>query len=314
MGWRGIVVMLGTCAAACKSPSGTTCGEGTELVGAMCVVAAADAHPTADGDTTPDAPPTDGVTFQILAPTNIDADGHTPNEVLVVARSSDGSAAHVDVVLNTDRAGAGTFTPAALSLGDLGGTSTFVACNATTPGCTGPLTMFVALASAPTVPVAHVDVMLSPPPGVGSASYCLTGGNVLYLQGDDYILNGTATITSTGWSWTPEGTTETAHLQVSPIGTGQPWDLHFETKQLGVPMTPSTYLGAQLYVYAQPGHPGLQVFGNGHGCNTITGAFQIHEYAYDVPTKTVHALTASFEQHCEGNPNTVLVGCVHFAQ
>ena len=81
--------------------------------------------------------------------------------------------------------------------------------------------------------------------------------------------------------------------------------------QLGTALTPGVYEMAQRASFAQPGHPGIDIGGDGRGCNTITGRFQVKDYTRDA-TGVVSA-TISFEQHCEGGPS-VLNGCIHYAK
>ena len=131
-----LLVAAGACTTS-DTPPGLECGPGTILDGNTCVV--------------PDAglPPGPAPRYQIRAPIQIGADDETRVEVLVIATQPDGSPELADVVVNTDRPGAGTFTFPALSLGQLGATTYFVPCDQTLPGCLGPLTLTVALASAP---------------------------------------------------------------------------------------------------------------------------------------------------------------------
>jgi hypothetical protein len=66
------------------------------------------------------------------------------------------------------------------------------------------------------------------------------------------------------------------------------WQLRFAAPP-GEPLTPGTYTGAvRTFVAQGPGQPGLDVFGQGRGCNTVTGSFTV--------------LHATFEQHCNGDP------------
>lgn len=63
---------------------------------------------------------------------------------------------------------------------------------------------------------------------------------------------------------------------------------------------PGAYEGATRFPFQSIENPGLSFSGNGRGCNTLTGRFEVYDVAYDgggTPT----ALSASFEQHCEGN-------------
>ena len=48
------------------------------------------------------------------------------------------------------------------------------------------------------------------------------------------------------------------------------------------------------------GNPGLNLFGNGRGCSTITGTFTVANAVYG-PSGYVQTFDATFEQHCEGS-------------
>ncbi len=56
-----------------------------------------------------------------------------------------------------------------------------------------------------------------------------------------------------------------------------------------------------------PGHPGLDVSGDGRGCNTLCGSFQIHEL--EVNGTQLERLAATLEQNCECGTST-LRGCI----
>jgi len=62
----------------------------------------------------------------------------------------------------------------------------------------------------------------------------------------------------------------------------------------------TTYTGAQRASFAEPPHPGLDVYGDGRGCNTVSGSFTVLEYEKDAGTGDVTRFAATFEQHCEG--------------
>jgi len=76
----------------------------------------------------------------------------------------------------------------------------------------------------------------------------------------------------------------------------------------GEPLTPGTYEGARRF--GDAGTPGLDVGGNGRGCNQTTGRFVVHEIAYDL-RGDVAAFAADFEQHCEG-ADPALRGAIRF--
>src|SRR5436309_972844 len=65
----------------------------------------------------------------------------------------------------------------------------------------------------------------------------------------------------------------------------------------GEPLTPGTYEGARRF--GDAGTPGLDVEGNGRGCNQTTGRFVVYEIGFDL-RGDVAAFAADFEQHCEG--------------
>jgi hypothetical protein len=83
----------------------------------------------------------------------------------------------------------------------------------------------------------------------------------------------------------------------------------FSTAQVGA-MRPQVYDGAERAALESPGHPGLDIAGNGRGCTTLEGRFQV--VTVDVVNALVRDFTATFEQSCEGHP--LLRGCVHYEQ
>jgi hypothetical protein len=76
------------------------------------------------------------------------------------------------------------------------------------------------------------------------------------------------------------------------------WNLSFAAAD-GQPLTVGTYNGAVRWPFQGPGQPGLDVSGDGRGCNQLTGFFDVHELVLGGPD-TVVSFRATFEQHCEG--------------
>ena len=68
---------------------------------------------------------------------------------------------------------------------------------------------------------------------------------------------------------------------------------------IGQQLRPGRYDDAQRAAFRTGTHPGLDVSGNFHGCNTVTGFFVIHALTVDSHGQ-VTLLDADFEQHCEG--------------
>lgn len=73
------------------------------------------------------------------------------------------------------------------------------------------------------------------------------------------------------------------------------WTLTFAAPN-GAPLTPGTYPNALRFADATS--PGLDVNGDGRGCNSVTGTFQVLQATYG-PANTLVAFDAIFEQHCE---------------
>jgi hypothetical protein len=68
-------------------------------------------------------------------------------------------------------------------------------------------------------------------------------------------------------------------------------------------LAPGVYTNAQRYPF-YPASPALAVFGDGRGCNTVAGSFEIKEIVYGPggpgTAGSVLSFRATFEQHCEG--------------
>jgi len=69
-------------------------------------------------------------------------------------------------------------------------------------------------------------------------------------------------------------------------------------------LTPGVYSGAARFPFQTTAQPGLSVYGDGRGCNTSIGSFEVKEVVY-APGQagadgTVLSFRATFEQHCEG--------------
>jgi hypothetical protein len=58
------------------------------------------------------------------------------------------------------------------------------------------------------------------------------------------------------------------------------------------------YEGAQRFAFHSPTMPGLDVFGDGRGCNTLAGRFFLSDIAFNTDG-TIARLAIDFEQHCE---------------
>lgn len=82
---------------------------------------------------------------------------------------------------------------------------------------------------------------------------------------------------------------------------------YFGTNMLGIPIQPGVYglpgNTAQRSVFAQPGHPGLDISFQNRGSNTLTGNFTITDVSFYTDASNhlqIATFNASFEQHSEG--------------
>jgi hypothetical protein len=244
----------------------------------------------------------------------IGANGHTKREVFVFGTKRDGSYATDEVVLSVDRAAAGSIAATKLQLGPLGARTTFTPCAASAPGCVGPAKLVMARAANPTTAVASVDLSLVPATRPSTAAFCAGRHTTLHLDGNDYVRNSVLHITE--WAETntlldTPGRLLTIALTPTKITQGNFWSVHIQTPQPDVPISVGVYPNAAR-LGAMPGQPGLDVSGNTRGCNTITGAYEVHEVT--ITNGKLDAIVVSFEQHCEGDPATLLEGCVRYVK
>lgn len=68
----------------------------------------------------------------------------------------------------------------------------------------------------------------------------------------------------------------------------------------GQPLKVGSYENATRALVESGDQPGLELSGDGRGCNSVTGRFEIHALAVGANNR-VNRLFATFEQHCEGS-------------
>jgi hypothetical protein len=249
----------------------------------------------------PDAP---GAGYQVRAFSHISADGATPVTIAAFGTNSDGSFATDPIVFNTDRAGAGSFANPTATLGARGATATFVPCDSSVAGCTGAVGFTIALASAPTVPIAHIASELDAPPLIGSIEQCSGTQNVLYLEGSGFVYTGKLTVSDATFAMT--GGDAHAVITVTPTASlqGLPWSLLFDTVQLNTTLAPGAFQHAiSAPVVGKPELGFTSASPYSHCDFSTQGEFQIFDY------QAASHITASFRVWC--NPQTVVSGCIH---
>ena len=277
----------------CTPIAGPTCGTGTHEMSGACVA-----------DTGTPA-------FEVRVEPTIRADGFTNVAVRVFGTNGDGSPNRDPVVLSIDRATAGAIVSPAIILDELGGASNFVPCNGFTSSCIGPAKISVALASAPTVLLAHADIELAAPPAIGDPSPCAGSENILYFDGN-YIFSGPTTF-STGASFSASGADDRGMVQMG-IGNVN-WEVGFDTHQLGIPLLPTVFEHAVDSPLARAGQPGFWFQGStaGPAC-TPDSSFQILAFDHIANPDEITLLTATFAITCTNAPTKRLTGCVHYTQ
>lgn len=137
--------------------------------------------------------------------------------------------------------------------------------------------------------LAVVALMLAAPIASAESSLVFTG------DAGDYISQGQT------WSYT-DGVQATASSDLRMVSvsvwTDTWWNLELQAPA-GAQLVPGVYEGATRYPFNGSNEPGLSLSGDGRGCNTLTGRFQVHEAEYG-PYGYLIRFRASFEQHCEG--------------
>jgi hypothetical protein len=283
-----------------------TCGLGTMQEGSQCLPVQPEG---AGGDS-------GGAEYVVQIGTDtLGADGYSSVPVFVVGIDASGVTSTENVVLALERPGAGSLSKDSFKLGPNGSTVYFTPCSSSSPFCVGSQRITLRLASAPNTVIAKSrEFQLVAPTGIGSDSPCITGGNVVFFNGDvgEYVYAGQETITEATWS--AKASTSQVHISVNPTDSKQGlwWDFYFDSSKLANPVLDTqVYENAERWPFQETGHPGFDVSGDGRGCNTVSGKFQIEELKTD--GATLKSFTATFEHHCEGG-SAALRGCVHYSQ
>jgi hypothetical protein len=99
-------------------------------------------------------------------------------------------------------------------------------------------------------------------------------------------------------SWAGENNLVSVTMRTDAASTDY-WILEFAAAP-GETLTAGTYSNAARVGSQAVDQPGLDVFGMGRGCNTLTGNFTVSDAVFG-PYGYVQSFHAAFEQHCEGN-------------
>ena len=124
---------------------------------------------------------------------------------------------------------------------------------------------------------------------------------ILISQSGDYIGGGlTQTLTPADGTFSVTNSTTDISISFHTPNYSQFWTLQFgspKTQKFGR----GEYEEATRTAFRSPTRPGVDVGGDGRGCNTVTGRFLVTDFALNTDG-TIARLAVDFEQHCEGAP------------
>lgn len=104
----------------------------------------------------------------------------------------------------------------------------------------------------------------------------------------------------------PDGHVDTVRLYVTdlPRELGLFWNFTVSTKETALPISTGRYTDAMRWPFEDPGHPGLDLSGDGRGNNTENGEFTIHDLQIDFSGEhpRLVSLAVSFIQHDGDSP------------
>lgn len=87
-------------------------------------------------------------------------------------------------------------------------------------------------------------------------------------------------------------------IRANVSGQGDMWNIEFRAPSNGT-LRPGVFLNAERAPFVTGKAPGLEISGDGRGCNTLSGRFDIKEVVWNQDGE-VSELDVLFEQHCEG--------------
>src|SRR4051794_31323436 len=157
--------------------------------------------------------------------------------------------------------------------------------------------------------IVTLGVLLGAP---SSAAAATATSVVMYSDAGDYIGGGQHRLyTPANSSITVSGGSEEVDVNVSGGPSGDYFTLDFAAPP-GQALAPGVYTDAQRAPFRTAGHPGIDIYGSGRGCNEDSGQFEVKDIATD-SSGNVTRLWLVYEQHCEGG-TAALFGEVRIAE
>jgi len=139
-----------------------------------------------------------------------------------------------------------------------------------------------------------------------------TATTYLYLnsQPGDFVGGGIKqTLTPADGTFSVSNGANTVNVAFNTPTYSQFWYLDFGSP-LSMKFARGQYVSAQRTPFRGPTRPGIDVSGDGRGCNTDTGQFLVSDFAL-AADGTVARLAIDFEQHCEGG-SAALYGSLRY--
>ncbi len=139
--------------------------------------------------------------------------------------------------------------------------------------------------------------------GVAAAGFVTATSGSLTLQSDagDFVGQGqAASFSSPADTFLSHGNGSTMRVDVHPQDYPTEWWQLVFAAPAGQQLTTGTYTNAARWPFQPTAQPGLQVFGDGRGCNTLNGTFTVLSASFG-PYGYPISFDATFEQHCEGS-------------
>jgi hypothetical protein len=130
-------------------------------------------------------------------------------------------------------------------------------------------------------------------------------------QGDpnDWVSFGVhKTYVNSSSAFTMTGTV-TSVVRFTASGLRDSWEVDLAPVS-GQTLTVGTYTDAQRTPFRAAGHPGIDAYGDGRGCNQVAGSFTVLDIGTDAAGNVTN-LSATFEQHCDGLA-AALRGTIHY--
>jgi hypothetical protein len=146
------------------------------------------------------------------------------------------------------------------------------------------------------IAIALVILLLAP----AAARAATATSVVMYSDAGDYIGAGQQRLYTPGSSSiaTSGGPNGELYVNVSGGASGDYFTLDFAAPP-GQALAPGIYNDAQRAPFRTAGHPGIDIYGSGRGCNETAGRFEVKDIG-TASDGSVNRLWIVYEQHCEG--------------